>query len=214
MLIWSSGLDLLRVLLFALTHVCGGSLGAGIVVLSLLVRVALLPYTLRLATRAREHEAARQRLAPKTAAMRKRYANDPIRLAGETRALYAANGIGLNPKGAWLGTVVQGVIGGAVYRVVSTSARRAVGFLWIGDLTRPDVLVASIAAGLAGAAVMTSGSATGGSPKTAAAIAAGFTFLLAWRLSASVGLYWLSSNVIGVVQSLLLRRRAARTPAA
>jgi membrane protein insertase Oxa1/YidC/SpoIIIJ len=30
-------------------------------------------------------------------------------------------------------------------------------------------------------------------------------------LSAGVGLYWVASNVVGVVQSLLLRRIVART---
>jgi uncharacterized membrane protein len=45
---------------------------------------------------------------------------------------------------------------------------------------------------------------------TVAALAAGVTFLVAWRLSAAAGLYWVASNVIGVVQSLLLRRTAKR----
>ena len=54
MFFWSSFVDLLRVVLFALAHVCGGSLGGGIVMLSLIVRLALLPLTLRVAMRARE----------------------------------------------------------------------------------------------------------------------------------------------------------------
>src|SRR5689334_22937741 len=131
MFFWSSFLDLIRVVLFSLGHVCGGSLGGGIIMLSLLVRLALLPLTFRLALRA---------------------------------------------------------------------AR----FLWIGDLSRPDALVASVAAGLAGAAVVAGPSS--GSSKVAAALAAATTFLIAWRLSAGVGLYWVASNVVGVVQSLLVRR--------
>jgi YidC/Oxa1 family membrane protein insertase len=208
MLIWSSLLDLLRIMLFALAHVCGGSLGGAIVALSLIVRVALLPYTLRLAMRARAHQLAMQRLAPEVARLRERYANDPIRTSLETRELYAANGIGVLPQGTWVGTIVQSILGGAVYRVVGTAARRAVGFLWIADLTRPDALIASVAAGLAGAATIAAGG--GSTSRTTAAVAAGITFLVAWRLSAATGLYWVASNAIGVVQSLLLRRRAAR----
>jgi membrane protein insertase Oxa1/YidC/SpoIIIJ len=140
MFIWSTAIDLLRVLLFALSHVCGGSLGGAIIVLSLIVRVALLPFTLRLATRARAYQAAIEQLAPKTEALRKRYGNDPLRLAQETQALYAANGVGILPRG----------------------------------------------------------------------VAAAITFVVAWRLSAATALYWVASNAVGVVQSLLLRRRTGR----
>jgi YidC/Oxa1 family membrane protein insertase len=209
MLIWSSFIDLLRVVLFALAHVCGGSLGGAIVALSLIVRVALLPYTLRLAMRIRAHQAAMQRLAPKVEVLRKRYGKDPIRLARETRALYAANGLGLAPKGTWVGGLVQSAVGGAVYSVIGSVAQRAAGFLWISDLSRPDALVASIAAGLTGAATVSAGSG-GSASRLSAAVAAGVTFVVAWRLSAATALYWVASNAIGVIQSIILRRRAVR----
>jgi membrane protein insertase Oxa1/YidC/SpoIIIJ len=112
------------------------------------------------------------------------------------------------PKGTWTGTAVQAVVGGAVYRAVGSVAQRAIGFLWMPDLSRPDALVASIAAGLAGAATVAAGGSAGTS-RFSAALAAGVTFLLAWRLSAATGLYWVASNAVGVVQSLLLRRRPA-----
>jgi membrane protein insertase Oxa1/YidC/SpoIIIJ len=49
--------------------------------------------------------------------------------------------------------------------------------------------------------------------RTSAALAAVATFLLAWRLSAGVGLYWVASNAVGAVQSLLVRRAASREAA-
>lgn len=209
MLVWSSFLELLRVVLFALAHVCGGSLGGGIVVLSFIVRLALLPLTLRLALRVREYQAALARLEPKLKALKSRYAKDPVGLARATQELRTANGIGLAPKGSLLGAIVQTPIGAGVYQAIGASASKIARFLWIKDLSRPDALVASVAAGLAGAAVVAGPSS--GSSRTAAALAAGVTFLLAWRLSAGVGLYWVASNVVGVVQSLLLRRIVART---
>ena len=54
MLLWSLFLELLRVVLFAFAHVCGGSLGGGIVILSLVIRLALLPLTLRMAVSTHE----------------------------------------------------------------------------------------------------------------------------------------------------------------
>lgn len=208
MLVWSSFLELLRVVLFALAHVCGGSLGGGIVVLSFIVRLALLPLTLRLALRMREYQAALARLEPKLDTLRKRFAKDPVGLARATQELRAANGIGLAPKGTLVSAIVQTPIGAGVYQAIGASASKVARFLWIRDLSRPDALVASVAAGLAGAAVMAGPSS--GSSRTAAALAAGVTFFLAWRLSAGVGLYWVASNVVGVVQSLLVRKIVAR----
>ena len=208
MIVWASLLELLRVTLFALAHVCGGSLGGGIVMLSLIVRLALLPLTLRLARHGWHYQKALRGLAPQLDALQKRHARSPVALARARQDLLAANGLGAAPKGTFAGALVQMPIVGAVYGAIAASARTAARFLWIGDLTKPDALVASVAAGLAGAGVVAGPSS--GSSRTAAALAAGVTFLLAWRLSAGVGLYWVASNVVGVAQSLLLRRIVAR----
>src|SRR5256885_7266650 len=173
---WLSFVELLRVTLFALAHVCGGSLGGAIVMLSLIVRLALLPLTLRLAMRARDHQEAIRRLAPEMERLQKRHAKDPARLAQATGELYAANGIGLVPKGTLLGTAIQMPIGAGVYQTIATSAHRAARFLWISDLSKPDILVASIAAGLTGAAVTMAPSSTS---RGAAILAASVTFLVA-----------------------------------
>jgi YidC/Oxa1 family membrane protein insertase len=207
MLFWSPFLDLLRAILFALAHFCGGSLGGGIVVLSFIVRLALLPLTYRLALRAQEYHAALRRLKPQLDLLQKRHAADPLRLAQETRALQARNGIGIAPKGTFLGAVVQMPIGAGLYSTIGSIAKRAGRFLWVHDLSRPDALVASVAAGLAGAAVAAGPSSSGS--RVSAVLAAGVTFLLAWRLSAGVGLYWVASNVVSVVQSLLVRHAVA-----
>lgn len=207
MLFWSPFLDLLRATLFALAHFCGGSLGGGIVALSLIVRLALLPLTYRLALRAHEYNTALRRLKPQLDVLQQRHASEPLRLAQETRALQARNGIGLAPKGTLLGAVVQMPIGTGIYQTIGAIASRAARFLWVHDLSRPDALVASVAAGLAGAAVVAGPSSS--SSRASAAIAAGVTFLVAWRLSAGVGLYWVASNAVSVLQSLLVRRATA-----
>lgn len=210
MLFWSPFLDLLRATLFTLAHFCGGSLGGGIVVLSFIVRLALLPLTYRLALRAHEYNQALRRLKPQLDALQRRHASEPLRLAQEARALQAGNGIGMAPKGTFLGAVVQMPIGAGLYSTIGSIAKRAGQFLWVHDLSRPDALVASVAAGLAGAAVAAGPSSSGS--RVSAVLAAGVTFLLAWRLSAGVGLYWVASNVVSVVQSLLVRRAVAAKP--
>jgi YidC/Oxa1 family membrane protein insertase len=201
---WSSFVELLRVALFALAHVCGGSLGGGILLLSFIVRLALLPLTLRLAIRAHEYQVVVQRLKPQLDALRARHRTDPVRLARETRELHTANGIGVAPRGTLLGLLVQMPIGAGVYQSIASIVKRAARFLWVQDLSRPDALVASVAAGLAGAAVMAG--PTSPTSRLTAGLAAASTFLIAWRLSAGVGLYWVASNVVTVVQSALVSR--------
>jgi hypothetical protein len=54
---WDSFVEILRATIFSVAHLCGGSLGGGIMLVSAGVRLALLPLTLRLARRAREQQA-------------------------------------------------------------------------------------------------------------------------------------------------------------
>ena len=60
---WSDVIDLLRALIFGVAHVCNGSVGVAVILVSFAIRLALLPLTLRLARRARETPAAVGRTA-------------------------------------------------------------------------------------------------------------------------------------------------------
>jgi membrane protein insertase Oxa1/YidC/SpoIIIJ len=57
---WLAVVELVRGIVFASAHFLGGSIGGGILALSLLVRIALMPWTLPAARRAREHRDARK----------------------------------------------------------------------------------------------------------------------------------------------------------
>ena len=74
---WAGFVELLRAAIFAAAHVCGGSLGGGILLVSAGVRLALLPLTLRLARRARDQQANSLRCARRWKPCSARYANDP-----------------------------------------------------------------------------------------------------------------------------------------
>lgn len=206
--LWLALVDVFRALLFAVAHVTGGSLGAAILVLSTLIRVALLPLTLRLARRAREHQEAVRRLEPELARIRKRYANDRARMVEETMALYRKHGLGLLPRGTLVPALAQAPIYGALYRAIVGGARKVGGFLWVGDLGAPDLAIAVIAALLAATAATVDPNSPGSA--RAGIVAAAITFFFAWRLTAGVGLYWIASNAVGLGQALVLRADAAR----
>lgn len=204
MTLWLTIVDLLRGLLFAVAHVTGGSVGVSIFVLSTLIRIALLPLTIRLARRAREHQETLKQLEPQLERIRRRHAADQQRILEETMALRRKHDVGLLPRGAIGSMLVQAPIYGALYRAISTGARGVRGFLWVRDLAAPDLAIAVIAAVFAGVAAKLDPNASASSRAWVASAA--ITLFFAWRLSAGVGLYWIASNVVGVGQALVLRR--------
>jgi len=203
-MVWSGLIELVRALVFAASHVCGGSLGGGILVVSFLVRIALLPMTLRVAIRMRDHQARLASVKPELERLRRRYANDRAGLAEATIALYRRHGLSMLPPGVIGSSLVQMPIGAALYRVFATGLGPRTSFLWIPDLARPDALVALGAALFAGVGTAVAPSTS----KAALVTSMALTGFFAWRLSASVGLYWVASNGVGAAQALVLRRSA------
>lgn len=203
MLEWSFVVGVVRAAVFAAAHLCGNSIGSGILAVSVLVRLALLPMTLRAARRAQAHQARISELEPALKRLRAIHADDRAALAEATVQLYREHGIEAIPRGAVTTTLIQLPIGAALYQALSRGLGPRAGFLWISDLARPDALLAVTAAALT--AFVTSLGATT-SNRSAMAISAIVTLVIAWRLSASVALYWIASNGVGVAQAVLLRR--------
>jgi YidC/Oxa1 family membrane protein insertase len=206
MLDWSLVVDGVRALVFAVAHLFGNSVGSGILAVSVLVRLALLPLTLRAARRAMEHQARVAALKPELERLKQRFGDDRAGLAEATLTLYRERGIGVVPQGTLGATLVQLPVGAALYQAFARGLGPRLSFLWVGDLARPDAILAGIAASLAGLAA---GLGTTSSHRSAVAISATITLLIAWRLSASVALYWIASSGVGAVQALVLRRERA-----
>lgn len=204
-MIWSAIIDAVRSLVFVASQACGHSVGGGILIVSFAVRIALLPLTLRVARRFREHQARIAALAPKVSRLRDRHEGDRAALERATMELYRDNDIGMLPKGSFAALLIQMPIGAALYRAFGSNLGTRTGFLWITDLARPDAGLVLACAALAGVAA----SAEPTTSRTAIAINMAVTGYLAWRLSASVGLYWAASSTVSVAQAFVLRRSTA-----
>jgi YidC/Oxa1 family membrane protein insertase len=206
---WLVFVDAVRVALFATAHVVGGSMGAGILAFTVAVRVALLPVTIPAAKRMRAQQAKLRQLKPQLQALARRFKGNPARLQEATAALYRENGLSMAGPGL-SSAFVQWPIGGAIFSSLRDGLARNTRFLWIRDLTRPDLGVALVAATIAAVAARFSG---GESPRAAMVIGATLTFLFAWRMSASVALYTVAWNGVSAAESLVLsiaeRRRGA-----
>src|SRR5436190_7289779 len=99
MLDWSLVVGFVRALVFATAHICGNSVGSGILAVSVIVRLALLPLTYRAASRAMTHQARLAELKPALERLRRVHAGDRAALAEATMRLYREHGIELMPRG-------------------------------------------------------------------------------------------------------------------
>ena len=205
---WAGFVELLRAAIFGAAHVCGGSLGGGILLVSAGVRLALLPLTLRLARRARDQQAKLATLLPELEALQRRYANDPLRVMRETRALQAKHGIRLLTPSGLVGMAIQLPVLGGLFAAVRTGLGARVRFLWVGDLARPDGALLLVATALTAwsisSAPSTPGQTTSQTPLLVAGVLATAAFL--WTASSAVALSAGAGSLVSVLQNWLMSR--------
>lgn len=200
--------DLIRAAVFVVAHLLGGSIGGGVLAVSLAARLALLPLTLRLARRAAGQREKLARLQPELARLRERYRRDPGELWRRTQALYRRAGYRTFDPQALVGGLLQVPVLGSLYAAVRRGLGAGAPFLWVADLTRPDALLALGVAALTAAGTYLA--ARSGAPRHAAAQAAlsGLLALLIFgRASSALLLGWAGSAAGNVVQALVLARR-------
>jgi YidC/Oxa1 family membrane protein insertase len=203
--VWTSFVDLIYITLVTLSTMFSGNMGMAIGVLSFIVRLAFLPLALRMAHHSLRVQAALKKLEPEIQKIREKHRKDPAQIWQKTAELHQEHGIRVVDGRSFLGMAVQIplVIGlmAAVRRGLSGSR-----FLWVEDLMQADPPMACICAVLTAA----SASLTPNIPESQRALTivvpAALTLLFLWRVSAGVAIYSLSYNLVGVVQSLLIRR--------
>ena len=208
-----SPLDLLRSSLFVLTHWFGGSFGAAIVVASLVVRIALLPITLRATRRRLILDAKMRALQPELARLKTRYAGRPQELILATQRLQEDNGIKLIDGRSLRDMLIQLPPGALLYSAIRRVAQQAGGFLWVPSLVAPDRALALLAAVISGGgAWLATRSPEGRSAASLApiAIAGVITYVCLSNISAGVALYSITNSVVAAVEQAVVRRSLAR----
>ena len=207
---WSDIVDLLRATILGVAQVCNGSVGTAVILVSLAIRLALLPITLRLARRARANQRRLQDLKPELERIRRRYAQDPQRLWRATATLYQKRGVQPVDGRSLLGGLAQAPVFIALY----SALRRGLGevrFLWIADTSLPNAVLTVIVALLAGlglAIAPVSEAARNAQLITAVLVAA----MTVWFLSSTSALFALSTgagSLIGIVQASILRKESS-----
>jgi YidC/Oxa1 family membrane protein insertase len=205
---WSDVIDLLRAVILGVALVCYGSVGLAVILVSLMVRLALLPLTIRLARRDREHRRRLDDLKPELERLQRKYATDPATLWRETAQFYRVRGLKQVDSAGLLGGLAQAPVFAAMYSALRRGLGSGVRFLWIGDTSLPNVLLTLLVAAttvtsLAAGPAMQPGRTV--QMVTFAIIGA----MTIWFLSSTSALFALSTgagSMVGMLQGWLLRR--------
>jgi YidC/Oxa1 family membrane protein insertase len=192
-------------------HAIGLGWGLAIVGLTVLVRLALVPLTVRQVRAQRELS----RHAPELAGLRNRHKDDPERLKRETLAYYRQHRV--NPLGAIAPTLLQIPVFISLYYLLRADVASGLfghaSFLFIPDLTRKPhgaalvaLMLLYLASQLATSAVSTR-QLEGGQRKLALALPLLFVGVVG-RLPAGLLVYWITSSLWSLGQALFLWRTA------
>lgn len=181
--------------------------GVAIIILTILIRILFFPLNHK-SLKAMKKMAD---LAPEIEKLKKKYAKDPQKLQEEIMKLYAESGA--NPMSGCLPILVQIPVFIALYNVlmVTVELKHAPFMLWIKDLSDKDpYYILPILMGLSMIAQQWITPSSDKNQKMIMYIMAGvFTFMF-MNFPSGLVLYWLTNNILGLIQSLIVNKSMKR----
>jgi len=206
--LWDQAVDVLRESIIAYSYLFNGNLGAGILAVTFLLRLALMPLTIRVARITAAHQRVMQRIQPELDRIKARYANDSRRMSAEVQAVFSREGVSPVPLAGCLGTAAQAPVLIALYSAVRRVAMMGGRFAWIRDIARPDVALTIVVAAVAAFGTMVS--QTSGQNRTMMTVLPTVvTLIVLSKMAAGVALYWGMSSAFSLVQGIIAKRQPA-----
>jgi len=201
---------MLEALLGFLSTYFGFSEAVAIIVLTLIARSIMMPVSLTAAYRMQKNKEAIERIKPALENLRKKFKDNPHELAARTMALYRENGITFMDKISLMNIGSQGIFGIGIFNVLKHMIFRSK-FWWISNLGKPDFLL-TVIIGILTVAYMAlmPGATDNPSMLLMIAVSVVISVIAAATLPSALGIYWATSNVVTVAQSLALRGLLAR----
>jgi YidC/Oxa1 family membrane protein insertase len=184
--------------------------GVAIILLTIVVRILLFYPSLKSALAMEEMKA----IQPQLVEIREKYKKDPQRMNQEMMKLYKEHKV--NPLGGCLPMLLQLPFFVALYNVLSVSIElRQASFItfWIKDLSVHDpyyILPVLMGVSMIATMKMTSATPDPQQAKIMMYMNVAFIFLFAW-LPAGLLLYITLSNLLSIVQQILVRKQIAAT---
>jgi YidC/Oxa1 family membrane protein insertase len=209
MQVWMTWLDALNGLLNLLSSEVGLGAGLGIVALTLLLRVTLLPISWSTAYRGCVRQKRIMQLQPEVQRIKDRFADDPSAVIERTMALYRKHGLSPMDGRSLLGALAQMPVFLGMFQVLREYAEGA-RFLWVSSLSRPDALLALIA----GATTALMMAANPDLPEHMRAlliiVPSVIAVLVTFKFCSALAVYWAASNCFSAAQTVAVHYVVAR----
>lgn len=210
MSLWTIFVGILQTLIFALSQAYGGNIGLAIISISLIIRLALMPLTLKIALRALKYQTIMRKLQPALKRLQEKYKTDPIKLAQKSSALYKRYNVRIVDGLSFIGAAIQAPIVLGLYSAIRKGIGAGGSFLWIADLAKPDFILTAII-GFLTCIIMAAGPDIAGQNKTVSIIVStAITMFITWQMAAGIGLYWAASSSVGIAEKIILRFKLKR----
>jgi len=204
---WSLFVGYLQTGLFILSQIYGGNTSLAIITLSFMVRLALLPLTLQIARRSQQQQIRLKEIQPELQRLKKRYQNNPEKLSQKTMELYKKRNVQFLDGAGFIGNLLQLPIFAGLFSAIKQGVGDGGRFLWITDISQPNILLALLVAALTFVSSALSPNMQQQGRTWFMILPAILTLLFVWRLSAGLGLYWAASSLVGILQAAILRRK-------
>jgi YidC/Oxa1 family membrane protein insertase len=201
--VWDQIVDILRESMIAYAYVFNGNFGAGILAVTFLARLALLPITLRLTRLTSAHQARLRKIQPELDEIKRRFANDSQQMNQEVHGVFAREGISPVPTAGCLGAVAPAPVLIALYSAVRQVAMLGGRFGWIRNISTPDSFLTFVVAAIGAATLVASPSPSPENRHFMMVLSTVMTIIVLSKMSAGVALYWGMSNAFGVAQGLI-----------
>ena len=208
--LWTTWMHILESVLWFLTMHFGFSEAASIIILTLLARAAMMPLSLSAAYKAQTNKEKIERIKPTLEKLRNKFKDNPHELATRTMALYREKGIKFIDKKTILNIVAQSIFGLGMFKVLRRIEFRSK-FLWIADLGKPDFLLTILVGILMAVSMVLMPESTGhASMWLMIAVPVLISVIAVATLPSAIGIYWATSNVVTIGQTLALRGLISR----
>ncbi len=209
MAIWHLWIHAIANVLSLATNQFGISEAIAIIAVTLAARLAMFPLSFASAYKAQGNKISMMRIKPQIEQLRERLKDDPAELARQTMALYRDNGIRFFDKTTVSNMGMQSIVGLGFFQALKSISFNSK-FLWIANIGKADIFLSIIV----GILMFASMSLMPGTAEQTSLLFLLIPVLISVfaliSFPSAIGLYWATSNLVTVIQTLVLRRMMSR----
>lgn len=179
-----------------------GNYAVSIIIFTIIVKLMMYPLSL---TQTRSMKAI-QALQPEVQKIQQKYKDNKEKQAEEVNKLYLERGV--NPLSGCLPLIITMIIIFPLYRAIFNLDMTETSFLWIKDLSRPDLILVllNVLAMVGQTYLTTKFSGSAAQNNMMMWMMPIMILIIGFRLPAGVLIYWLTQTILSVLQQYIIER--------